>query len=480
MFCIAFPSLCFFDNSFMVSTLLVMKQVLLLSVAWCAASASLAQTVNATAGDSGNDAIMAVSQSPDGGWMACGRWYDTVGDHEGNLWLWKWDAAAVPVASTVHPLPHDQTPYNVISTSTGKWVAVGVEGPEDSSLPNRGLAAVFGSDAALEATHTLSQPYATYLFDVTETASGELLAVGAQNTNPDSAIWVRFNSSDLQVLEQGKWVIGEEFGAQFIEPDGNGGWYVAGGTGNELKVSHHHADMTVLETGSIALNNGVGCHGLAVGPDGVFVAGEDRHENSTDWRAGLVRWSLDLQEAEVAYAPLTTESATAAVLLTEEPAGGVLVGYADDAATDLWSPFAFRFSPELEWTGGGIEPISNSVIVRDAILFADQILFAGDQFTPDQARQGWLATGGLPLSTDDPSPSLGAAPNPTDGIVLLHACLGATCRWFTATGVEVTERVGVLGGGRFDLNALPNGVYIASPEPEDTSQRIRSTRIVKM
>ena len=165
--------------------------------------------------------------------------------------------------------------------------------------------------------------------------------------------------------------------------------------------------------------------------------------------------------------------------MTEEPAGGVLVGYTEDAATELWTPFAFRYSPDLEWTGGGLEPVSASVIVRDAILFADQILFAGDQFTADQTRQGWLATGGLPLGTALPTSSLGAAPNPTNGVVLLTAHDGASCRWFTAAGAEVTEHVAALGGGRFNLNGLPPGVYVACPLPAFPGQQRSATRIVK-
>lgn len=432
-----------------------------------------AQSIEAIAGGSGTDVVMSMHNTDDGGWISCGRWDSEVDSLEGDSWFWKWDAAGNPQWSVVIPAMGDQTLYDVMPLTSGGFVAVGFTDDGGFGAPLRPYVLRLDAEGSMVASYT--GPESGGFYSVAETSDGTILATGGLNSNPDSALWMKFNSNDLTLLDSGSWVVFEDHVARSMTSDGAGGWYVAGSEEDQMFVSHLNQDMEELASGSIQLSGLASVHDVQFDGSTVHVAVNDKNEFN-EWRAGMAHWDADLLSAEHHLTEFPNESSSAVPLLLSEGTGGaesLLVGYAYSAADDMYSPFVLRHSQELVWTGGGLMPAaSGSVIVRDAILWGDQILLSGQLLTPDSGWQGWIQSANIPTEiVEQAKPGkVHATPNPTSSLISVSLPANCPCRWASSSGSDVTSAVRVIGvDGRFDLSDLAPGTYLAVPQCPEVS-----------
>jgi hypothetical protein len=439
-----------------------------------------AQSIEAIAGGSGTDVIMSLHNTGDGGWISCGRWDSEVAGLEGDPWFWKWDASGNPEWSVVIPVEGDQNLYDVVPLTSGGFVAVGFTDDGGFGAPLMPYVLRLDAEGSMLASYTGSESGGFH--SVAEASDGTILATGGLNSNPDSALWMKFNSNDLSLLNSGSWVVFEDHVARSMTSDGAGGWYVAGSEEDQIFVSHLNQDMEELASGSIQLSGLASVHGVQFDGSTIHVAVNDKNEFN-EWRAGKVHWDADLLSAQHHLTEFPNGSSSAAPLLLSEGTGdaeSLLVGYAYSAEDDLYSPFVLRHSQQSGWTGGGLMPAaSGSVIVRDAMLWGDQILFSGQLLTPDSGWQGWIQSANIPTEIVEPSKpaKVHATPNPTSSLISVSLPANCPCQWLSTSGRNVTSAVRVIGvDGRFDLSDLAPGTYLAVPQcPEISSVLVVKT-----
>lgn len=427
-----------------------------------------AQTISANAGDAGMDVLMSVHTTADGGWISCGRWDSETGDFEGDPWLWKWDASGNPEWSVAIPLEGDQTLYDVVQLADAGFVAVGLTDDGGFGAPLMPFAMQVDSEGALIASFTGYE--SAGLFAVAQAPGGSIIAIGGQNSNPDSALWMEFDPVDFTLLDAGEWLVFENHSAHSMASDGEGGWYVAGAEGDQIFVSRLTSEMEEFATGTMQLSGLAAVKSIQFDGDAVHVAVNDKNEFN-EWRAGRVRFDPDLAFAEHHVAGFPFESSSAAYLPVPGGTGGMeglLVGYAQEPTAGGGVPFVLRHGGESEWTGGGVVPVaSEAVMVRDATVWAGQILLTGQILSPEQGWQGWIQSIDIPTGIQEQHARLkrSISPNPTCGPVQVTLPTNCGCRWVSTSGRNVTSAVRRTGGsGQFDLSALASGLYFAVPE----------------
>ena len=422
-----------------------------------------AQTIDVVGGGDGPDALLAATATNDGGFVACGNW-GASGSSVREPWFWRWDVAGNEVWSVTPELGGLTSMFDVVELEDGSLLSVGFF---DSPLPlvaSVPIAMRLDADGNVLSTVQFPTNPAGRLKRIAATPNGGFTAIGHVATTPDSAIWVQFDGAG-EVLGEGRWGMPETDAiADAICTDGQGGWYVAGEAGADLRIWHLDAEMSIQGMGSAALSETAACLDLALAEGSVLVAVEDAFADGPGNRAGIVKFSLDLQTFEQLSLFHDAPSGAATLLPTDDPMQWLLVGKQFDAGTETFSPFVQRFGLQMTWGSAAVSAmVLEDLSVRDAIVYGDQLLVVGHH-SPYPDSDGFAKSVSLPLDVHSHGDDLAMPPfpNPTTGFVQVPALSVPWARvaLYDSFGRPVFNDIEhILDGVMLDLRSLPTGLY---------------------